>query len=532
MAPAVAASAVALKALFSILGGLLPVIGQIAGTMAHLLAPVLSTVASLFTQMGPVITGLASIFGQFAKAFLINLAGGMEAVVGLVRALTPAFHTLAAVLGQVFDVMNNRGVFNDIEDAIEGLVGPIGKLITALVAGLAPVIPPLIAVLGSLAGILQSALVSAVTALAPVLEKVVMLAAALLAGLMPLMPAVTQIASALLGGLLQALLGMLPAVSSLLSALMPLVPVLTKVAVIFADVLAAGLAAVMPLLVRLAPYILAIVGAVKAWSVAQAILDAAMDANPLGAIIIGIVALIGVVVEIVKHWGDLAAAAKAAFAVVKDVVSGVLDWIKGHWPLLAAILLGPIAVATVLIAEHWRQILSGAESMVHGVTSWFENLGRDINDIIDDLANDLYNAGARIVSYLADGIKSAIGDVTGAISSVISEVKSFLPFSPAKKGPLSGGGAPQNSGRSIVRQIAQGLTGGISDVTAAMERVTGAVTAGPGRGAYGGAAGAGGGVLKVQLSIEAGAQDMFIRALRNYIRVSGGNVQRVLGYGS
>ena len=41
-----------------------------------------------------------------------------------------------------------------------------------------------------------------------------------------------------------------------------------------------------------------------------------------------------------------------------------------------------------------------------------------------------------------------------------SEVKNFLPFSPAKKGPLSGSGAPNLSGRSVARLFAQGITAG------------------------------------------------------------------------
>ena len=42
----------------------------------------------------------------------------------------------------------------------------------------------------------------------------------------------------------------------------------------------------------------------------------------------------------------------------------------------------------------------------------------------------------NIATSIADGIKSAIGKVTGAISDVTQSVRDFLPFSPAKQGPL------------------------------------------------------------------------------------------------
>ena len=62
------------------------------------------------------------VLSGFAAAFLVNLAGGLKAVAGLVRAVQPAFLMLAHALGQVFTELENRGVFNDFEDAIEALV--------------------------------------------------------------------------------------------------------------------------------------------------------------------------------------------------------------------------------------------------------------------------------------------------------------------------------------------------------------------------------------------------------------------------
>lgn len=46
------------------------------------------------------------------------------------------------------------------------------------------------------------------------------------------------------------------------------------------------------------------------------------------------------------------------------------------------------------------------------------------------------SAGANIVGMIADGIKGAVGKVTGAIGDVVSKIREFLPFSPAKTGPL------------------------------------------------------------------------------------------------
>jgi hypothetical protein len=52
------------------------------------------------------------------------------------------------------------------------------------------------------------------------------------------------------------------------------------------------------------------------------------------------------------------------------------------------------------------------------------------------MAKNFFNAGKNIVSSIADGIKGAIGTVTDAIGDVAGKIRDFLPFSPAKEGPL------------------------------------------------------------------------------------------------
>jgi phage-related protein len=486
LAPAVTAGASAMKSLFGALGPLLPMIGQVAGIFAKMLAPAMAQVSAAFRALGPVVRVVAEVVAEFAKAFLGNLAGGLKAIAGLVSAVAPAFTTLAKALGQVFNLMNNRGVFNDIEDAIEGLVGPLGKLISALVAGLVPVLPQLVGLLGEVASVFQAGLVSAV--------------------------------------------------SSMVNAVTPLVPVLAQMAVAFTKIMSSGLQALAPLLVKLAPYILAIVGAVKLWSIAQAALDLVMSANPLILIGIAIVGLVGLVVELVKHWNDLANVAKTVFAAVKNAVATALDWIKEHWPLLLAILLGPIALAALEIKEHWTQISNGAKDLVHDVTSWFGKLPGLILHALGDLGHLLYNAGKAIIQGLIDGIGSMIGDVEHAASSVVDDIKSFLPFSPAKKGPMSGSGSPQRSGEQIAAMLAAGMDSGRGTVQAAAARMAANAGIGPGgrapgyAGGYAPAAAAGPTQLEVLPGGGSAFEQFMVLAMRNYVRVRGGDVQKALGH--
>src|SRR5690606_21240897 len=55
---------------------------------------------------------------------------------------------------------------------------------------------------------------------------------------------------------------------------------------------------------------------------------------------------------------------------------------------------------------------------------------------IKEKATEFFDAGKNIVTSIADGINSAIGKVTDAIGNVTKKIRDFLPFSPAKEGPL------------------------------------------------------------------------------------------------
>jgi phage-related protein len=69
----------------------------------------------------------------------------------------------------------------------------------------------------------------------------------------------------------------------------------------------------------------------------------------------------------------------------------------------------------------------------------------------------LLSAGSAIIDGLASGISGAIGKATSAISGVVSAVRDFLPFSPAKKGPFSGHGYTTFSGEALVTDFGKSI---------------------------------------------------------------------------
>src|SRR5690625_1940916 len=75
-------------------------------------------------------------------------------------------------------------------------------------------------------------------------------------------------------------------------------------------------------------------------------------------------------------------------------------------------------------------------SALNGVRSAVSNGIKGALNVVTNMGKSFFNAGKNIVTSIANGIKNAIGAVTSAISSVTSKIRAFLPFSPAKEGPL------------------------------------------------------------------------------------------------
>jgi len=97
-----------------------------------------------------------------------------------------------------------------------------------------------------------------------------------------------------------------------------------------------------------------------------------------------------------------------------------------------------------------------------------------IKGFFADAGSWLVQAGRNIIMGLVHGIESMIGAVASAIGGVVSKIRSFLPFSPAREGPLSGAGSPDLAGRKVAEMLAAGMNAGLAGVVAAAARLAAA----------------------------------------------------------
>lgn len=119
------------------------------------------------------------------------------------------------------------------------------------------------------------------------------------------------------------------------------------------------------------------------------------------------------------------------------------------------------------IASTLPQVDRSAGTLANGATAPFSGL-----------PGASYGSGVSIGSMLAWGMASQQAHVAAAAAGLAATVRSHLPSSPAKTGPLSGRGSPDILGRNISAMIATGVMSGRGTVAQAMSAVLEAPSSG------------------------------------------------------
>ncbi|MGC5664923.1 hypothetical protein ACN261_31535 [Micromonospora sp. WMMD723] len=159
--------------------------------------------------------------------------------------------------------------------------------------------------------------------------------------------------------------------------------------------------------------------ATKAWAVGQVVLNAAMSASPLGAVILLVVALIAGIVLLWRNSETFRKIVTGAFNAVWSAIKFVWEWAQQNWPLLLAILTGPIGLAVLWIVRHWDQIKDSAAAVWKSVRDGV-NAAKDYIigrfDQVVGFANSLPGKISKAAHGLFDGPVSA---VKGGINKII-----------------------------------------------------------------------------------------------------------------
>jgi phage-related protein len=174
-------------------------------------------------------------------------------------------------------------------------------------------------------------------------------------------------------------------------------------------------------------------------------------------------------------WNQITNTISTAWQVISNIVQLFLNIISGNWSgawqniqnIFGAVvgwlinsaqnLASMLGNAFMLIVSFAGNMLGGIANKLGELISWFTSLPGQILGAIGGLASEMFNAGARIIGGLIDGIKSKIGGAVDAVKGGLSQIRNLLPFSPAKEGPFSGRGYSLYSGQAIAESLAEGI---------------------------------------------------------------------------
>lgn len=149
------------------------------------------------------------------------------------------------------------------------------------------------------------------------------------------------------------------------------------------------------------------------------------------------------------------------FQLIGAIVSNVWGMIESVIQIAWSIISGLISTGLAILQGDWSGAWDAMVGMLDGVWSGIKGFFGSLKDLF-------FESGKAIINTLVDGIKAVASGPVDAIKGVLGKVREFLPFSDAKKGPLS---ELTYNGGKIVTTMAEGIYKQRSALASAMDNV-------------------------------------------------------------
>lgn len=143
--------------------------------------------------------------------------------------------------------------------------------------------------------------------------------------------------------------------------------------------------------------------AVQGLTLSNIALNIVLNANPIGLIVLGIVALIAVVILIINHWSDLGKAFKEFADKFVGFFTGIGDIFKKAFA----------GVSFSGLFDAFKNMINNILNFAKGIGGTFLQIGKDIVqgmiNGIGSMISSAINAVKNVASAITNGIKNALG---------------------------------------------------------------------------------------------------------------------------
>lgn len=175
-------------------------------------------------------------------------------------------------------------------------------------------------------------------------------------------------------------------------------------------------------------------------TVAQWLMNAAQNANPIGILITAIAALVAALVTLWVTNEDFRNAVIAAWEKLKSAVGAIVTALVGFFTQTIPDAFNHLKTAAVDIVNNvknaFSNLLDGIKRTVGNIADAIKNGIQTAIDFITGLPGKAVQWGRDFINGLADGIRGAIRAVRDAVSNVADTITSWLHFSRPDIGPL------------------------------------------------------------------------------------------------
>jgi hypothetical protein len=167
--------------------------------------------------------------------------------------------------------------------------------------------------------------------------------------------------------------------------------------------------------------------ATQAWTVAMNLLKIAFITNPIGLIILAVIALGVAFYEAYKHVTFFRNAVNEALHYVLVAAQFVWSWIKKNWPLLVGMLFGPFGIAAGLIYQHFSAVKTFVLGVLDAIRAGIQSLLHWVSRIPKEVGNAVKSIpGVGAAIHVGGAIGGAVGSAFGQYGGSVGRPGSFI----------------------------------------------------------------------------------------------------------
>lgn len=241
----------------------------------------------------------------------------------------------------------------------------------------------------------------------------------------------------------------------------------------------------------------------EASTIAQAALNAVLNANPFMVVVTLLGLLVGAFVTawttneefrnlVIATWDEIKRTASDVWGRIVTFftvdIPGAIDravqWFQQLPGRVQQALSDMIARLARWVQDTARNAADAGSRFMRGVSDGFNSAVEFVRGIpgrilgaLGNLGGLLVESGKSMLRGLADGIRQGVSGAIDAVKKGLSDIRSFFPFSPAKRGPFSGRGWVKYSGISMAETLGDSFYGAIGRARAKVEAGLGTIHA-------------------------------------------------------